>query len=76
MAVKIRLSGSSKKEVEDAVKALGAAFSPTSPVRAGRKGDFLCYGVYIAPAIKRARKLAENSDGRRQASRLNSSSDI
>jgi hypothetical protein len=49
MAVQVRLSAPSKTELEESIRLLGAAFSPTSPVREGHKGDWLCYGVFVQP---------------------------
>lgn len=46
MATSIRLIGQSKKELEDAIATL-AALATFGPIRHGRKGDYLAYGLLI-----------------------------
>ncbi|GAA5531467.1 hypothetical protein [Herpetosiphon gulosus] len=69
--VNIRLVGSSKDELEQAMdnltKATGGAVQWASRARMGRKGDYLVYGVVLAQPIQpidqaKAQNQANQSD--------------
>lgn len=63
MAVQVRLSAPSRGELEESIRVLGPAFSPTSPVREGRLGDWICYGVFIRPGETQAKAMEGRRDG-------------
>jgi hypothetical protein len=63
MAVQIRLSAPSEREILEAIATLGPSFSPTGQVSKGRKGGYLCYGVLpvIATSTQEIINVTPNS---------------
>jgi hypothetical protein len=61
--VKVRLMASTVREIETAIAQLDAICS-FKDIRAGRDGDFLCYGEVHSRTLKPTAGMAEKSSSR------------